>query len=131
MDQKQATDIDIAVGRRLSVRRKEMNISQQSLGRELGVSFQQIQKYEKGASRISAGRLFQIAKALDISILYLYSDVLGRAGFAEEGANAPAPGSNPQVRELNETFARIHDRTLRKQLIEIAKSLAEKSENKR
>lgn len=131
MDQKQATDIDIAVGRRVSVRRKEMNVSQQALGRELGVSFQQIQKYEKGASRISAGRLFQIAKALNISLLYLYADVLGRAGFAEEAAAAPSPNANAQVRELNETFARIHDRTLRKQLIEIAKSLAEKSETRR
>lgn len=131
VDQKQATGIDFSVGKRLSARRKELDMSQQTLGKELGVSFQQIQKYEKGASRVSAGRLFQIAKALGVSISYFYTDAISHApGMAEEEGPSPAPSLSPQVSELVETFARIRDKPMRRQLIEIAKSLAEKSEGK-
>lgn len=132
VDQKQATEIDFSVGRRVAARRKEVDMSQQALGRELGVSFQQIQKYEKGASRISAGRLFQVAKALGVTIGYFYSEALARApGMAEEEGASPAPPMSPQVRELLDIFARIREKPMRRQLIEIAKSLAEKSEDKR
>ncbi len=104
-------------------------MSQQTLGKELGVSFQQIQKYEKGASRVSAGRLFQIAKALGVTIAYFYSDAISRVpGMAEEEGQSPAPSVSPQVGELIEIFARIREKPMRRQLIEIAKSLAEKSE---
>jgi transcriptional regulator with XRE-family HTH domain len=131
VDQKQATEIDFSVGKRVSTRRKEVDMSQQTLGRELGVSFQQIQKYEKGASRISAGRLFQIAKALGVTIAYFYSDALARAsGMAEDEAQPPLPAMGPQLRELIDIFARIREKPMRRQLIEIAKSLAEKSEDK-
>jgi transcriptional regulator with XRE-family HTH domain len=129
VDQKQATEIDFSIGKRVSARRKEVDMSQQALGKELGVSFQQIQKYEKGASRVSAGRLFQIAKALGVTIAYFYTEALARShGMAEDEAPAPTPEPSPQVRELNEIFARIREKPLRRQLIEIAKSLAEKSE---
>jgi transcriptional regulator with XRE-family HTH domain len=131
VDQKQATEIDFSVGKRLSARRKEIDMSQQALGKELGVSFQQIQKYEKGASRVSAGRLFQIAKALGVTIGYFYSDALARVpGMAEDEASAPTPAMSPQVRELIEIFARIREKPMRRQLIEIAKSLADKSHDK-
>ncbi len=131
VDQKQATEIDFSVGRRVSARRKEIDMSQQSLGKDLGVSFQQIQKYEKGASRISAGRLFQIAKALSVTIAYFYADAIAASpGMAEEAVLPPAPAMSPQVRELLEVFARIREKPMRRQLIEIAKSLAEKSEGK-
>jgi transcriptional regulator with XRE-family HTH domain len=131
VDQKQATDIDFYVGKRVSMRRKELDMSQQTLGNELGVSFQQIQKYEKGASRVSAGRLFQIAKALGVTITYFYTEALSQTpGMAEDDAPAPARDISPQVRELNEIFARIREKPLRRQLIEIAKSLAEKSASK-
>ncbi|HEX3808111.1 MAG TPA: helix-turn-helix transcriptional regulator, partial [Rhizomicrobium sp.] len=76
VDQKQATEIDFSIGRRLAVRRKEIDMSQQALGKELGVSFQQIQKYEKGSSRISAGRLFEMAKLLNVNIIYFFADVI-------------------------------------------------------
>ncbi len=106
-------------------------MSQMALGNELGVSFQQIQKYEKGTSRIAAGRLFQIAKALRVSIAYLFADAYATApGMAETDTPAPAAALAPQVRELNELFARIKDKPMRRQLIDIAKSLAEKSEAK-
>jgi transcriptional regulator with XRE-family HTH domain len=129
VDQKQATDIDFSVGRRVAARRREIDMSQQALGKELGVSFQQIQKYEKGASRISASRLFQIAKVLGVSIAYLYAEALAASpGLAEDAGPAPEPPAHPQVRELNAIFARIRDKAMRRQLIEIARSLAEKSE---
>jgi transcriptional regulator with XRE-family HTH domain len=131
VDQKQATEIDYSIGRRVAARRKEIDMSQQALGKELGVSFQQIQKYEKGASRISAGRLFQVAKALGVTISHFYGEALARTpGMAEEEGASPAPQMGPQVRELVDLFARIREKPLRRQLIEIAKSLAEKSEGK-
>ncbi|HEY1837539.1 MAG: helix-turn-helix transcriptional regulator [Rhizomicrobium sp.] len=131
VDQKQATEIDFCVGKRMSTRRREIDMSQQALGKELGVSFQQIQKYEKGASRVSAGRLFQIAKALGVTIGYFYSDAIARApGMAEDEGASPAPSLSLQVRELLAIFARIREKPMRRQLIEIAKSLAEKSEDK-
>jgi transcriptional regulator with XRE-family HTH domain len=131
VDQKQATEIDFSIGKRVSARRREIDMSQQALGKELGVSFQQIQKYEKGASRVSAGRLFQIAKALGVTIGYFYSDAIARApGMAEDEGASPAPSLSPQVRELLAIFARIREKPMRRQLIEIAKSLAEKSEDK-
>ena len=107
-------------------------MSQQALGKELGVSFQQIQKYEKGSSRISAGRLFEMAKLLGVTITYFFADAIAAApGMAEEGADAPSPPLNPQARELLEIFARIREKPLQRQLIETAKSLAEKSEKSR
>jgi transcriptional regulator with XRE-family HTH domain len=129
VDQKQATEIDFSIGRRLAARRKEIDMSQQALGKDLGVSFQQIQKYEKGTSRISAGRLFEMAKLLGVTVNYFFADAIAASpGMAEESTSPPAPPMNPQARELLEIFARIREKALRRQVIETAKSLAEKSE---
>jgi transcriptional regulator with XRE-family HTH domain len=131
VDQKQATEIDFSIGRRVAARRKEIDMSQQALGKELGVSFQQIQKYEKGSSRISAGRLFEMAKLLNVNIIYFFADVIARAGMAEDAGEAPSPPMDRDARELLELIARIREKPLKRQLIETAKSLAEKSEKAR
>ena len=104
-------------------------MSQQALGKDLGVSFQQIQKYEKGTSRISAGRLFEMAKLLGVTVNYFFAEAIAASpGMAEEGTASPSPPMNAQARELLEIFARIREKSLRRQVIETAKSLAEKSE---
>ena len=93
---KQASAIDVLVGRQLRARRVDRGMSQEQLADELGITFQQIQKYEGGKNRIAAGRLFEFAKALGCSILYFYHgaiDELSGAplGFAEEAAPPPSP----------------------------------------
>lgn len=66
--------IDVAVGRRVQMRRIELGLNQEQLGLSLGISFQQLQKYESGRNRISASRLYSIAKELDVSIDYFFED---------------------------------------------------------
>jgi len=65
---------DLELGKRIRLRRVEIGLSQDDLGRSLGVSFQQIQKYEKGVNRVSSARISEIAKALDVPIAFFYSE---------------------------------------------------------
>ena len=71
---RRVTKPDTDIGMRVRLRRVELDISQEELGKRLGVSFQQVQKYEKGINRVSAGRLQQIASALDVPVTFFYSD---------------------------------------------------------
>ncbi|WP_208438685.1 helix-turn-helix domain-containing protein [Bartonella grahamii] len=66
---------DISVGKKIRCRRKYMGISQEKLGKKIGVSFQQIQKYENGSNRVGAGRLQEIANILDVDISFFYTDI--------------------------------------------------------
>ncbi|WP_273791590.1 helix-turn-helix transcriptional regulator [Bartonella sp. CM31XJBT] len=66
---------DVSVGKKIRYRRKYMGISQTELGKKLGVSFQQIQKYENGSNRVGAGRLQEIADILDVPISFFYTDI--------------------------------------------------------
>ncbi|WP_273719563.1 MULTISPECIES: helix-turn-helix transcriptional regulator [Bartonella] len=68
--------IDISIGKRIRHRRISMGLSQKALGSFLGVSFQQIQKYEKGLNRVSAGCLLEIAQKLQVPISFFYADLL-------------------------------------------------------
>lgn len=77
-----ANKTDVLIGSRIRARRIELDMSQEVLGEKLGVSFQQIQKYEKGANRVGAARLCQVADALDANILY-FLEGLGKKGEAE------------------------------------------------
>ena len=72
LHQRSAVKGDIELGKRIRLRRVEMKISQADLGKKLGVSFQQVQKYEKGVNRVGANRLEQIANALDVPITFFY-----------------------------------------------------------
>lgn len=67
------SDVDTHVGRRVRLRRMELGMSQERLGELLGLSFQQVQKYERGTNRIGAGRLFEVAKILGVGIEYFYA----------------------------------------------------------
>ena len=69
---RESNSVDVFIGKRMRELRHDNNISQVELGRELGVSFQQIQKYEKGVNRISAARLFDICKALNVSLSSMF-----------------------------------------------------------
>ena len=66
------SDIDLHVGKRLRRRRRLLGLTQQSLAEDVGIRFQQIQKYECGANRVSAARLFELSEALSVPIQYFY-----------------------------------------------------------
>ena len=76
--------IDRIVGQRLRWRRRELKLTQEQLGEKLGLTFQQVQKYEKGVNRVSAGTLYEIAQVLDLPISWFFDeDVVNRIGESE------------------------------------------------
>ena len=93
--EKKANSIDKHVGNQVRARRMTLGMSQGDLAKLLGLTFQQVQKYEKGANRIGAGRLFELARILGVGVLYFYEGLIeplgGRPGFAEDAAPAPTP----------------------------------------
>ncbi len=76
---KRSSDVDAHVGRRVRERRKEIGISQGKLGSALGITFQQIQKYEIGLNRVAAGRLWDISKILEVDVGYFFEGIQKRA----------------------------------------------------
>jgi transcriptional regulator with XRE-family HTH domain len=85
---KRASPTDIRVGVNLRELRLARHLSQQELGSQLGITFQQIQKYERGANRIGAGRLFQIAKLFGVSVQFFFAEP---GSQLELGADVPGP----------------------------------------
>src|SRR5271170_564399 len=87
LPKKQANPIDAQVGNRIRLRRMLIGMSQERLGELLGLTFQQVQKYEKGINRIGAGRLFEIARILDVPINFFYEGVSASDdGMSDAGA---------------------------------------------
>ena len=137
MPKKQANAVDAHVGGRVRARRTLLGLSQERLGHLLGLTFQQIQKYERGANRISAGRLFEMARILAVNVPYFYEGLTEEGprrsyGFAEDEAPSPAPKSSQGTAEgmqLMTAFAQISDPKVRRQILELVRSLG--TENKR
>ncbi|HTQ13306.1 MAG TPA: helix-turn-helix transcriptional regulator [Rhizomicrobium sp.] len=135
MNKKQANAIDRLVGERVRARRAELGMSQEVLARKLGLSFQQIQKYEKGTNRISAGRLFVIAQALGTPVSRFFEQVIEAVqrnpGFAEEAAPSPVTSffSSREGQDLANALLQIKDAKARKNLISLAKNLAAKEKD--
>ena len=102
---------------------------QQQLAEMLGLTFQQVQKYERGTNRVSASRLFQLARALDTPITWFFDEMESERGADREKAEAGSEESDPMSRretlELVRVYSRIDDRKVRKKLYEMAKALAE------
>src|SRR6201996_3035399 len=92
LPKKHANPVDAQVGSRVRLRRMLIGMSQERLGELLGLTFQQVQKYEKGVNRIGAGRLFDVARILGVPIDYFYENVSGQLsgrGFAENESSPP------------------------------------------
>jgi transcriptional regulator with XRE-family HTH domain len=120
--------VDQHVGRRLRFRRKELSISQEALAERLGVTFQQIQKYERGANRISAGRLYELARELETTIPYFFQGVeevnrAVRRGMSEDGADFTGLIDGEAV-DLVIAFQSIGDPDLRKSILSMVKKQA-------
>jgi transcriptional regulator with XRE-family HTH domain len=131
---KQANPIDAQVGNRVRLRRMLVGMSQEKLGECLGLTFQQVQKYEKGVNRIGAGRLYQIAHILGVPISYFYEDVADRTSDDQAVANDRAAPpvmeflSSGEGLQLALAFMRIKEPKVRKRMIELMKSLADGGE---
>ncbi len=131
MPKKQTTGVDTRIGMRLRVRRMLIGMSQEKLGEQLGLTFQQVQKYEKGTNRISASRLFQAAHILGVRIDYFFEGIheelqLASTQVPEEGPPIPVMEflSSAEGLHLSQAFMRIKDPKVRKRLLDLAKSLA-------
>jgi transcriptional regulator with XRE-family HTH domain len=121
------SDIDRIVSERILARRNELDMSQPELAERVGVTFQQVQKYENGKNRVSAGRLYEIAKALGVTIQYFYDSAprlaLARRGVAEEQSGFDGPDTGEEL-ELLGAFRRIQQAGARKAVIDLAKKQA-------
>ena len=115
--------IDVIVGRRIRARRLLLDMNQQELARKLGVTFQQVQKYESGANRVSASRLWEIAAVLNMPIAYF---------FPEEGEGQGSDQlDHPESIELVRLFYTIADPKIRRQLLDMVRvSAAREGPNK-
>src|SRR5258707_12207569 len=124
--------VDVHVGSRVRLRRVELGMSQEKLAAALGLTFQQVQKYERAANRISASRLYHLCRILGVRVGFFY-DGLDPARAANPGlAEAPAepfesdPLRQSETIELVEAFYAIGDPAVRRRLFELARQLAAK-----
>ena len=126
---KAPNDVDRHVGSRVRMRRMLIGMSQEKLGDALDLTFQQVQKYEKGTNRISASRLQQISCILGVSIDYLYAGATGSAGDATGFAEGSGPAYEADVMtadglKLLRAFHRIEEPKVRRKLLDLATVLA-------
>jgi transcriptional regulator with XRE-family HTH domain len=124
--------IDVHVGSRVRLRRNMLGLSQERLGEAIGLTFQQVQKYERGANRIGASRLHDLSRVLDVPVSFFFDDMdpvrapAIPAGFAEPPAEAfdSDPLRKRETVELVGAYYKIEDPAIRRRLFELAKSLA-------
>lgn len=125
--------VDIHVGRRIRMRRVWMQVTQMALAEAIGVTFQQVQKYEKGTNRVGASRLQQIADALDAPVSYFFEDMPGAAAD-DDGDRSGQKTLQPEIVEfassdeglaLIRAFSRITDKRVRSRTLGLVKALAE------
>ena len=120
--------VDAHVGARIRLRRKLLGLSQQQLAERLGLTFQQVQKYERGVNRVSASKLYETAQVLGAAVTHFYEglDDLPPAGVSpEREAAVPAFLLTPEGLELATLFPRIPRGRLRHQVLELVRTLAE------
>jgi transcriptional regulator with XRE-family HTH domain len=127
--------VDMHVGARVRMRRRFLGVSQQALAARLGITFQQVQKYERGANRVSASKLYDIARALEAPVTYFFE------GLDETAPHPPAPGDARTLEqsigdflrsaegvELAEAFSRLGRARLRRQVLDLVRTIAEEQQ---
>lgn len=123
--------IDSHVGKRLRLRRTIIGMSQESLGEALGITFQQVQKYEKGINRVGASRLYELSKILSVPVNFFFSEFEGEeagavGGLAEEEKDFDHDRlKSRETMSLVKAYFRIGDRNVRKKALDLIKSLAD------
>jgi transcriptional regulator with XRE-family HTH domain len=131
-DERAANAIDRKVGQRVRSRRLEIGMSQERLAELLGVTFQQVQKYEKGVNRIAVSRLWDIANALELSVCRFF-DGLNARGVAEGRQEYVDDAlATPEGAQLMSLFGSIKSQKVRRKVVELVRTLTdEASDNKR
>lgn len=131
LNKKKPNPTDVHVGSRIRLRRNLLGMSQERLGEKLGITFQQIQKYEKGTNRVGASRLQAIATILGVPVSFFFEHAPGgEAGAA--GGHPPDVSAvsaidfctSSEGLQLNRAFIRVRDPKVRRRIIELVKSLA-------
>jgi transcriptional regulator with XRE-family HTH domain len=131
---KAPNDVDRQVGSRVRMRRMLIGMSQEKLGDALGLTFQQVQKYEKGTNRISASRLQQISHVLGVSIDFLYGGGATRSESPADGfGEAPSAAYDAELLtsdslKLLRAYREIKDRKVRRRLVDLAQALVERDD---
>ena len=134
--QKEAPNaVDVHVGSRIRMRRQLLGMSQEQLGKAIGLTFQQIQKYEHGTNRVSASRLYDMAEALEVPISFFFEELpdeitrrpRGKAGVVEHVEYDPSlnPMAKREATALVRNYFRISDSDVRRRLFEMTRVLAE------
>jgi transcriptional regulator with XRE-family HTH domain len=126
--------VDVYVGARLRMRRTMLGMSQSRLGELLGVTFQQVQKYEKGSNRISASRLQHTARVLDVAPAYFFEGAPAQApevGFAEDSSQSYVVDflASTEGLQLNRAFLRVRDPKVRRRIVDLVISLASEEDD--
>jgi len=126
--------IDTHVGSRVRLRRMLLGMSQEKLGEHLGLTFQQVQKYEKGINRIGASRLFDLSQVLGVPVQFFYEEAPNAGavtssqavGFGERPAETYVVDflASREGMDLNKAFVRITDLRVRRSIVELVRSLA-------
>jgi transcriptional regulator with XRE-family HTH domain len=134
IEQSGPNPIDIHVGSRIRLRRKVLGVSQESLAADLGLTFQQIQKYERGTNRVSASKLYEIARSLQTTTSYFFE---GFADPHEPGANPAAHDEEkaavdflmtPEGLEMAALFPKISRGKVRRRILDLIRALSEEQD---
>lgn len=130
--------VDVHVGNRVRLRRTLLGFSQEKLGEAIGLTFQQVQKYERGANRIGASRLWDLSRVLDVPVSFFFEDMdddvaaMSPRNISEDAVEPEVGGADPMTKretlELVRSYYRINDPTVRKRVYELAKALAAASD---
>ena len=125
---KKPNPIDIHVGGRVRLRRMMLGMSQEKLGEQLGITFQQIQKYEKGTNRIGASRLQNIATVLSVPVSFFFDGAPGQGNSStsdsKSGSYVVDFLSSSEGLQLNRAFVRISDSKIRRRVVDLVRALA-------
>ena len=128
--------VDVHVGSRVRMRRTLLGMSQEKLGDALALTFQQVQKYERGANRVGASRLYEISQILDVPVSFFFEEmapetaaltplsVEASGGAGGSGEYEPDPLAKRETLELVRAYYRIGDPRLRKRMFELMKAVA-------
>lgn len=130
--------VDVHVGARVRLRRTLLGLSQEKLGEAIGLTFQQVQKYERGANRIGASRLYDLSRVLQVPVSYFFEEMSDEVaakspgqlrGMAQEqDTYEPDPMAKRETLELVRAYYRIKDPQVRRRVFDLAKALAAASE---
>jgi transcriptional regulator with XRE-family HTH domain len=124
--------VDAHVGSRVRLRRTLLGLSQQKLGQDLGLTFQQIQKYERGANRIGASRLYELSEILGVPLAFFFEDMPTNLASTADGLADMEKEfehqymSKRETLELVRAYYKITDLDIRKRIFEVIKSVAQK-----